>query len=152
MHTLSSDSITPPPKSPRSALAAVLQLAKQLHRAAKAESPATALPVLRRLLASGAWHGSTLPSLYAARATVQRKHLLRMLAIEAGASSWEAYRAALDHTSSAQLTHFDLLRSQAGYPNCWFSTFDEAEQHAKQHGGRVLRVGQQAVVLAEPTH
>jgi len=40
-----------------------------------------------------------------------------------------------------------VLQASAGYPNLWFSTPEEALGHAQVHGGRVMRVGGQAVVL-----
>lgn len=125
----------------------LLRHAKRLHQAAISESLATALPVLRRILATGTLAGLSLPQLHRRRDMVQRKHILRMLAIEAGFPSWEAYRPALASMTTTQLPHFDIARAHAGYPNFWFSTFAEAEAHVASHGGRALAVGQQAVVL-----
>jgi hypothetical protein len=125
----------------------VLHEARTLHRAANSDSLSRSLPVLRRLLASGVLHGLALPELHRRRDTVQRKHILRMLAMEAGFGSWEAYRPALTRMTVAQLPHFDLARRDAGYPNHWFSSLEEAQAHAALHGGRVMTVGKQAVVL-----
>lgn len=129
------------------ALALVLRQAKQLQRAARSAALAKSLPLLRRLLVAGVLEGVTLPELQRRRAMVQRKHLLQLLALEAGYASWEVYRAALASVDVGQLTHFDLLKGQAGYPNLWFASLAAAELHARQHGGRVVRVGQQAVIL-----
>lgn len=129
------------------AASVLLREAKRLHQAATSDSLATALPVLRRILATGTLAGLSLPTLHRRRDMVQRKHILRTLAIEAGFNSWEAYRPALALMTVEQLPHFDIARPQAGYPNFWFSTRAEAEAHVALHGGRLLPVGQQAVVL-----
>jgi hypothetical protein len=50
------------------------------------------LPVLRRVLASGAIRHDSLPEAFRRRGELQRKHLLRTLAVEAGFESWEAWR------------------------------------------------------------
>ena len=133
--------------STNTALAQVLRQAKMLHRAASSDALASALPVLRRLLLAGVTPAMRLPELHRNRAQVQRKHLLRLLAREAGYASWDAYRKVLSELKAEQLEQFDLLRRQAGYPNLWFASMDAAQQHARQHGGRVVKVGQQAVIL-----
>jgi len=127
----------------------VLREAKKLHRAAVSESLAESLPVLRRLLSAQVIQGLSLPELSQGRSKVQRKHVLRALAIEAGYSSWEEYRVALVGLEPHALEQFDVLKRAAGYPNLWFSSFEEAEVHAAAHGGRAIRVGKQAVVLVE---
>lgn len=131
------------------AVSAVLREAKRLHRAAASDSLAQSLPVLRRLLQQQVLLGISLPALRRQRDIVQRKHMLRLLAAEAGFSAWEAYRARLVTMSVADLAHFDMVRAQVGYPNLWFSTPEEAQRHVDQHGGRLMRVGQQAVVLLD---
>jgi hypothetical protein len=131
-------------------------LARQLHRDATSASLRVALPVLRRLLATHTIRDLTLPQLHHQRSMVQRKHLLRMLAVEAGFDSWEAYSQALPTMTVDQLPHLDLLRPTAGYPNLWFSTPAEAHAHVQAqvqaHGtaGRVVTVGTQAVVIGPP--
>lgn len=125
----------------------VLRMARNLHRATESESLAVSLPVLRRLLATATLTAISLPELQRNRDIIQRKHILRMLAIEAGFASWEDYRHALDTMSVDQIPHFDYLRRQAGYPNLWFSTYEEAQRYAAAHNGHALKVGEQAVVL-----
>jgi len=125
----------------------VLGMAKRLHKAATSESLALSLPVLRRVLATQTLHGLSLPALRRNRSMVQRKHILRTLAVEAGYASWEAYRQALSHLAAAELQHYDLIRPTAGYPNLWFSTPAQAAEHAGLHGGRAVRVGDQGVVV-----
>ncbi len=127
----------------------VLREAKRLQRAATSESLSQALPVLRRLLSSNTLTGITLPELHRRRDIIQRKHLLRMLAIEAGYPSWEWYRPELARMSADEVEHFDIVRSQASSLNHWFSSMTEAREYAATHGGCPLRVGQQAVVFAE---
>lgn len=134
--------------APGEAADMVLREARRLHRAALSESLAVSLPMLRRLLSTQVLCGLSLPQLHRSRDTVRRKHVLRMLAIEAGHASWEAYRKALYGLRAEELQHFDIVQRTAGYPNLWFSSAAEAEQHAGRHGGRVVRVGRQAVLLA----
>ncbi len=127
----------------------LLREARKLHRAATSKSLADSLPILRRLLGTQVIRGMTLPELSRQRHTVQRKHVLRALAIEAGYSGWEAYRGALIDMEPDRFQQFDVLRRTAGYPNLWFSSVAAAESYAVEHGGHAIRVGQQAVVLVE---
>ena len=89
----------------------MLREAKRLHRAATSDALSEALPVLRRLLAARAVPACPLQALFRDRASLQRKHVLRMLAFEAGHASWEAYSQAL-----AQVLH-DAGRLQAVLDN-----------------------------------
>ena len=125
----------------------VLREARRLHKLAASASLAAPLPVLRRLIGNQILNGLSLPELHRQRDLVQRKHLLRLLAVEAGHASWEAYRVALVQLSPQALEHFDLVRQVIGYPNFWFSTPEQAQAHVLAHGGRAMRVGQQAVVI-----
>jgi hypothetical protein len=131
------------------AITMVLREARRLHREMASESLAQSLPVLRRLLRNNTLPGISLPELHRQRGKVQRKHLLQTLAVEAGFGTWEKYRIALANMSVGDLEHFDIVRRQAGYPNLWFSTHAEAQDHASKHGGRSMRVGNQAVVLID---
>lgn len=133
--------------STNSAADILLRIARTLHRSANSESLAVSLPVLRRLLATNTLTAISLPDLQRNRDIIQRKHVLRTLAIEAGFTCWEDYRRALDQMNIDDVTQFDYLRRAAGYPNLWFSTYDEARAYAGEHGGRALQVGMQAVVL-----
>lgn len=130
----------------------VLRLAKQLHRTAVEAKPSESLPILRRVLTTETLRGLTLPELYQKRDMVRRKHILRMLAIEAGRRCWEDYRDALETMSIDQLTEFDLVRCQLGYPNLWFASRAQAEAHVAKHGGCIVNVGTQAVVLGDKAH
>lgn len=137
------------PAQQHSALDAVRSLAKRLHRAATSESLASSLPVLRRILASHTLNGMSLSQLYRRRAMLQRKHVLRMLAVESGFPAWEDYSHALKAMAEDQLAHFDVHRDKAGHLNLWFSSRAEAEAHAAATGGRVIGVGGQAVLLTD---
>lgn len=127
----------------------VRALARQLHRAATSDSLRVSLPVLRRILATHTLRDLSLPQLHQQRAMVRRKHLLRTLAIEAGHPSWEHYSRALSGMTVEQLPHLDMLQASAGYPNLWFSNREQAQTYALSHGGRVVPVGTQAVVLMQ---
>ncbi|MGR8936145.1 MAG: hypothetical protein ACU837_17485 [Gammaproteobacteria bacterium] len=127
----------------------LLREAKKLHRAATSDSLVQALPVLRRLITSDTLKGVSLPELHRRRHIVQRKHILRMLAVEAGYTRWEEYRRAMANASVAEVGHFDIVHRKAGYPNIWFSSLAEAQAFAAKYGGYPLRVGKQAVVFAE---
>jgi len=125
----------------------VLREAKRLHRAATSDSLSSALPVLRRLIAAGAVPVSSLPKLFRLRHTVQRKHVLRTLALEAGHESWEAYRPKIEDLSAQQFESFEVMDRGYANLNLWFASQPEAQQFAAKSGGRVVRVGGQAVVL-----
>ena len=132
-------------------VSALLRAAKLLHRHAVAPSRAQSLPVLRRLISTQVLQSLSLPQLYEQQAMVQRKHVLQMLAREAGFADWAAYREAL--SGHAADIHMPLeavaVALHAGYPNHWFSTLEQARTHAAQRGGQVVQVGSQAVVLPE---
>lgn len=141
-------SLSPQPSSTQAA-DLVRALARQLHRAATSDSLRVSLPVLRRILATHTLRDLSLPQLHQQRAMVRRKHLLRTLAIEASHPSWEHYSRALSGMTVEQLPHLDVLQASAGYPNLWFSNREQAQTYALSHGGRVVPVGTQAVVLMQ---
>ncbi|MDR0217191.1 MAG: hypothetical protein LBJ15_24735 [Comamonas sp.] len=128
-------------------VAAVLRVAKLLHRQAVADSRMQSLPVLRRLISNRVLLGLNLPQLFVQKAMVQRKHVLQMLALEAGMSDWASYRDALAGENPDVHLPLEAMALRAGYPNHWFSTLEQAREHAAQRGGQVVQVGTQAVVL-----
>ena len=130
-------------------VSALLRAAKLLHRNAVASSRAQSLPVLRRLISTQVLEGLSLPQLYEQQAMVQRKHVLQMLAREAGFADWAAYREALSGSAADIHMPLEAVALHAGYPNHWFSTLEQARTHAAQRGGQVVQVGSQAVVLPE---
>jgi hypothetical protein len=133
-----------PERSPADAL---LREARRIHRAALSDSLETALPVLRRLLACGAVPRRPLPELFRQRRTVQRKHVLRALALEAGFPSWEDWRPALGTASDAAVTQAIEIHRDPGALKLWFRSESEARGYAAEQGGRVLRVGAHVVVV-----
>ena len=126
----------------------VLRAAKKLHRSATSDSRVRSLPVLRRLISSKAFVGVSLIELFRNRQRVQRKHILRMLALEAGFNSWESFRPLLATLSDEELMIISGGCFAFGYPNLWFSSLEEAERFTAQQGGRSYQVGTQAVVIA----
>lgn len=128
---------------------AISKEARRLHRASVSGTLAEALPVLRRLIATESIRDMTLPELNRQRETIRRKHILRMLAVEAGFANWENYRKALGTMRYDELPHFEIASKNAGSPNCWYSTFEEAQAHAERHGGKPIRLGRQGVVVPE---
>ncbi|MBB5352797.1 hypothetical protein HNR46_003045 [Haloferula luteola] len=141
---MKSDSSAESSASPRRS---ILALAKRLHREALHGPPAAALPVLRRLLQSGVIRHLSLPEFFHQRTLVRRKHLLEMLALEAGHSHWTDYRKVLECHHTAGDDHFDLLAPGMSSLNSWFATFEEAQAFAQWHGGRCARHGRQGVVF-----
>jgi hypothetical protein len=134
-------------KSHDPAVALVLREARRLHRAARSASLCACLPVLRRVLAAQVVPGQALTALLRHRAAVQRKHLLHMLAVEAGHRHWQAYRSALADVRVADLAHFAVEECGHANLNLWFASELAAQRYAAEHGGRSVRVGRQAVVL-----
>ncbi|MDP2560424.1 hypothetical protein [Psychrobium sp. 1_MG-2023] len=126
---------------------ALLREAKKLHRAAKTGSISQALPVLRRLHATNVCYDQSITSLFKIRHTLQRKHFLRMLAIEAGYPSWEQYKPALLTTPTQDTDLASYTSDDISQLNLWFSTQRQAREYAKENGGKVLAYGQQAVVV-----
>ncbi len=129
-----------------SAVEIVLRQARRLHRAATSERLANAMPALRRLQAAGVFPGEDLMSLYRRRQALQRKHFLRLLALEAGFPDWERFRPTLAQMPPEAFDHFKFGNELAGSLNAWFSNEAQAQAYAQRHGGRVIRVGHQAVV------
>lgn len=125
---------------------ALLRQAKTLHKQTKSDSMSQAMPVLRRLVNTQVFPETQLSQLFHQRENIQRKHLLRMLALEAGFNSWEQFKPALQ--SHPELLPQDLHSSKdIAKLNLWFSTEREALAYAQEHGGEVKRHGAQAVVV-----
>ena len=130
-----------------SSVALVLREAKRLHRIAKSDSLSSSLPLLRRLLFAGVLRDTTLPEAFRARGSVQRKHLLRLLAIEAGYPSWETYRPALSRIQPSELDSFVVLERGWAFVHNWFPSEEQAQAQVAKVGGRVVRIGRHAVAL-----
>ena len=129
-------------------LNSLLRVAKSLHRAARSESRLRSLPILRRLISSETFRQISLPELHRQRAIIQRKHILQMLALEAGYFSWSEYKRNISTQSAEQQhVHYSIALRYAGYPNIWFTSILEAEEYSAEHGGQPIAVGKQAVVI-----
>jgi hypothetical protein len=102
---------------------------------------------LRRLIAQRVFTDVTLPQLRRWQTLVQRKHLLQLLALEAGYRSWAECRRALEALPPERAEQYHLALRYAGYPNHWFSSLQEARAFASQHGGYPLAYGRQGVVV-----
>lgn len=123
----------------------VLHHARRLHRAARSSSVAAAMPVIRRIHAVGVFPELSVVGLYRARASLQRKHVLRMMAIEAGHAGWEGYRAVLPTLALDAIAPWHLSEHVAAGLNVWFS--NEAEARAALGDAVTLRrYGTQVVV------
>ncbi len=130
----------------------LLREAKKLHKAAKSDSLSCSLPILRRLISSNTLTNISLIELRDKQSMIQRKHILQMLAYEAGYSNWASYRQAIELNSASDIDHYSLSLQGAGYLNLWFSSQHEAEAYAKSQGGKAISVGQQAVVINTPAN
>ena len=133
----------------KSAVESLLREARRLHRAAKMGSISSALPALRRLHAAGVCPGSSVSMLYKERQTLQRKHFLRTLAVEAGYSCWEKYRPLLQTLPEDSLSQLKPDGYTVSKLNLWFSSQLQATQYVEVNGGRVLCYGRQAIVILD---
>lgn len=129
-----------------------LRQARLMHRAAQTGPVLTALPALRRAHAAGIRPELSLSALFQVRQSLQRKHFLRTLAVEAGFADWEQWVPQLRHWPAQDLitrglVPLSLLDAEVPYPNAWFSTAQEAQAWAQAHGGQVVQHGTQAMVL-----
>ncbi|QLI82506.1 hypothetical protein HZU75_13765 [Chitinibacter fontanus] len=123
-----------------------LRQARLLQRAVESTSPSIALPVLRRLLQAGVMGQTPLPQLFRTRSQLQRKHFLLLLAVEAGFPSWELMRPALAHMPADDIAAQQYLASGSAQLKLWFRDTESAAQYVAEHGGKVISLGQQAIV------
>jgi hypothetical protein len=140
-----------PIASPVSSSDYLREHARRLLRHARDGDTAAALPVLRRLLATRSTRDERLADLNASRAELQLKHLLAMLAIELGYSKWDACKLDIDKQPPSRI---DRYRLDAGafndFEKNWFASEAEALGWQKQHGGYIVRYGDQAVAILKP--
>ena len=122
--------------------------ARRLHRAALSGSIAPSLPALRRVHAADIIPDRPLSVLYRERQGLKRKHFLRALAVEAGFPDWERFRSHLGQMPPESFDHFKVVDEWFVFLSAWFSNEEQAHAFARQHGGRMLRVGSQAVVVS----
>ncbi|USD67378.1 hypothetical protein [Vibrio sp. SCSIO 43136] len=123
-----------------------LREAKVLHKAALSPSLANSLPVLRRLLSAKVLEGISLPELKSQSEIIQRKHLLHMLAAENGKRCWAEFKQQIESAPQGSILPNSLELKEAGYPVLWFSSLSEANRYSEEHGGKVIKVGEQAAV------
>ncbi len=129
-----------------SSAALVRRQAHKLHLAARTGSISLAMPALRLLQSTDIFPGQALSTLYRQRQKLQRKHFLRALAVQAGFADWESLRPQLDQLPAEAFDHFKANNEWVANINAWFSDEQQAQAHAQQYGGRVYRVGTQAMV------
>lgn len=132
---------------PAPAVDIVLSQARRLHRAARLGSISVAMPAIRRAHAAGVFSELTVSALYRQRQLLQRKHFLRTLAIEADFPDWERFRPELRRLVPEAVANLQAVEALWPSLNLWFSTEAQAAAHAREHGGQVLRVGRQAMVV-----
>ena len=122
--------------------------ARLLLGRAQDANAATAMPVLRRLIASGATRCDTLGALYEARADIQLKHVLNMLGVELGQAGWDACKHVIDTLAPAVI---DRYRFDAGAFNdhemLWFAGLPAAREWQRENGGYIVEYGEQAVAI-----
>ena len=123
--------------------------AKHLQRQAQSKSLSCALPVLRRLIANGVFRDKSLPQLKRQPELIQRKHLLHLLALETGYPDWARLKTALLNQPACELPQYIAKQHNIGYPNLWFANHEEAHAYAKEHGGEVITVGDQAFIRSD---
>ena len=127
-----------------------LHRARLMQAAARSERHSESLPILRRLIATGAFGQDIgLKALFERRTEVRRRHCLLVLAREAGKSDWISLRHALETAPESIPADIRALPVAFTYPNHWFSSLEQARQFQRERGGRVLRHGSQAVVIPD---
>jgi hypothetical protein len=122
--------------------------ARRLLRLSQTGDTAASLPVLRRLHAARVTRIETLGALYEARASIQLKHVLNMMAIELGFAGWDACKQVIDSHAPAFI---DRYRFDAGcfndHEKVWFAGVQAAREWQREHGGYIVEYGDQAVAI-----
>jgi len=122
--------------------------ARRLLRNARGEQPSRALPVLRRVLAAQVTPAQKLTELYAQRESLRLKHVLHTLAIELGFANWESCKPQIDRCPAKMLDRYRLdLGAYGDFETNWFPDEPAARQWQQEHGGYVMRYGDQAVAI-----
>ena len=133
------------PITEQSSVPLFLRYARRCQRAVASDSPSAALPVLRRLIRAGAISETSLPALFRRRHQLQRKHFLRLLALEAGFASWEVFRPVLEQ--SPDFASVQQLEAGTAQLKLWFSDLPSAKEYVAAEGGQVIPFGGQAAVI-----
>ena len=123
--------------------------ARGMLRSVQSDQPSKALPIVRRVHAAGTVTGSRVTELYHARATLQLKHMFRTLAAELGYATWDACKRDIDRRPPEVLDRFRLdLGAFGDHAHIWFADQPTAAAWQREHGGRMVEYGKQAVVMA----
>lgn len=128
------------------ALDAMLQLARKLHRAAQKGPISAAMPAIRRAHAAGMFGVEPLQAVYQRRQSLQRKHFLRTLAVEAGFTDWETYLPTLRGQTLDTVAHLAMPYGTTGSLNHWFSSYEQAHAFASRRGRAALSIGKHVMV------
>lgn len=124
--------------------------AQVLLRQAQSARTEACMPILRRLHGARILPYARLVELYRARASVQLKHLLRLLSKELGYADWATCKRGVDALPSSALDRFRV--DSGGYGDqhrLWFADPSEAQAWQRQHGGRLIAYGNQALLLCD---
>lgn len=123
--------------------------ARGMLRSAHSQQPSSALPIVRRVHAARAVVGHRLTALYHQRDTLQLKHMFRTVAAELGYASWDACKRDIDRRPAEVLDRFRFdLGTFGDHQHLWFADKAGAQDWQRQHGGRMVEYGSQAVVMS----
>jgi len=123
--------------------------ARKMLRSAHADQPSTALPIIRRVHAARAAPAGRLTELYHARSALQLKHMFRTLAAELGYADWNACKRDIDRRPATLLDRFRLdLGAFGEHEKIWFADRPTALDWQREHGGKMVEYGNQAVVMS----
>jgi hypothetical protein len=123
--------------------------ARRMLREARSPQPSKALPIVRRVHAARAAPAGRVTDLYHARETLQLKHMFRTIAVELGYADWDACKRDVDRHPPEMLDRFRLdLGAFGDYEHVWFSDAPSAQAWQREHGGKLVVYGKQAVVMA----
>jgi hypothetical protein len=122
--------------------------ARGMLRSAHSDQPSKALPIVRRVHAAGTTADVRVTQLYHARMALQLKHMFRTLAAELGYATWDACKRDIDHRPPEVLDRFRLdLGAFGDHEQIWFADQPTAAAWQREHGGRMVEYGKQAVVM-----
>jgi hypothetical protein len=122
--------------------------ARGMLRSAHSDQPSKALPIVRRVHAAGKTADVRVTQLYHARMALQLKHMFRTLAAELGYATWDACKRDIDRRPPEVLDRFRLdLGAFGDHEQIWFADQPTAAAWQREHGGRMVEYGKQAVVM-----
>lgn len=123
--------------------------ARRMLRNAHSAQPSLSLPVVRRVHAARALSFPKLTELYHARESLQLKHMFRTIAVELGYDTWDTCKRDIDLRPSEVLDRYRLdLGAFGDYQQVWFPDAPTATAWQREHGGKVVVYGSQAVVMS----